>query len=64
MWAFTDILKIVQGDTMSKTSRRERTRGWLDKLALQRRTRKVMRELKADEIFIEWDDSIIPSAEI
>ena len=64
MWAFTDILKIVQGDTMSKTSRRERTRGWLDKLALQRRTRKVMRELKADEVIIEWDDNMIPSAEI
>ena len=64
MWSFTDILKIVQGDTMSKTSRRERTRGWLDKLALQRRTRKVMRELKADEVIIEWDDNMIPSAEI
>ena len=49
---------------MSKTSRRERTRGWLDKLALQRRTRKVMRELKADEVIIEWDDNMIPSAEI
>ena len=49
---------------MSHTIRNERTKGCLDKLGLQRRTRKVMRELKADEIFIEWDDSIIPSAEI
>ncbi len=49
---------------MSHTIRNERTKGWLDKLALQRRTRKVMRDLKADEIIIEWDDSIIPSAEI
>ena len=49
---------------MSKTIRNERTKGWLDKLALQRRTRKVLRELKADEVIIEWDDNFIPSAEI
>ena len=49
---------------MSHTIRNERTKGWLDKLAFQRRSRKVMRELKADEVIIEWDDSIIPSAEI
>ena len=49
---------------MSKTIRNERTKGWLDKLALQRRTRKVLRELKADEVIIEWDDNYIPSAEI
>ena len=49
---------------MSHTIRNERTKGWLDKLALKRRTRKLMRELKADEITIEWDDNYIPSAEI
>ena len=49
---------------MSKTIRNERTKGWLDKLALQRRTRKVLRELKADEVTFEWDDNYIPSAEI
>ena len=49
---------------MSHTIRNERTKGWLDKLALKRRTRKLMRELKADEIIIEWDDNYIPSAEI
>ena len=49
---------------MSKTIRNERTKGWLDKLALQRRTRKVLRELKADEVIVEWDDNYIPSAEI
>ena len=49
---------------MSHTIRNQRTKGWLDKLALQRKTRKVLRELKADEVFIDWDDNIIPAAQI
>ena len=49
---------------MSHTIRNERTKGFLDKLALKRRTRKVLRELKADEVMIEWDDNFIPAAEI
>lgn len=49
---------------MAHTIRNERTKGWLDKLALQRRTRKVLRELKAEEVFVDWDDQLIPSAEI
>ena len=50
---------------MSHTIRNERTKGWLDKLALQRRTRKVLRELKADEMYIDCiSDDWIPSAEI
>ena len=49
---------------MSHTIRNERTKGWLDKLALKRKTRKVLRELKAEEIFVDWDDYFIPTAEI
>ena len=49
---------------MSHTIRNERTKGWLDKLALQRKTRKVLRELKADEVMLDWDDNFIPAAEI
>ena len=49
---------------MSKTIRNEKTKGFLDKLALQRRTRKILRELKANEVIGEWDDNYIPSAEI
>tara|TARA_Y100000289_G_C3875110_1_gene125630 strand:- start:108 stop:263 length:156 start_codon:yes stop_codon:yes gene_type:complete len=51
---------------MSHTIRNEKTKGWLDKLALQRRTRKVLRDLKADEIQFDLisDDHWIPSAEI
>ena len=49
---------------MSNTIRNPKTKGWLDKLALQKRTRKVLRELKADEVFVDWDDNYIPSAEI
>ena len=49
---------------MSKTIRNQKTKGFLDKLALQRRTRKVLRELKANEVIVEWDDNYIPSAEI
>ena len=49
---------------MSKTIRNQKTKGFLDKLALQRRTRKVLRELKTDEVMIDWDDNYIPAAEI
>ena len=49
---------------MSHTIRNERTRGFLDKLALKLRTRKVLRELKADEVIFDWDDNYIPTAEI
>ena len=49
---------------MSHTIRNERTKGWLDKLALRRKSRKVMRELKADEVLIDWDENLIPTAEI
>ena len=49
---------------MSHTIRNERTKGWLDKLALQRMTRKVLRELKADEVFVDWDENMIPAAEV
>jgi hypothetical protein len=50
---------------MSHTIRNEKTKGWLDKLALQRRTRKVLRELKADELYIDLNtDDCIPSAEV
>lgn len=49
---------------MSHTIRNQKTKGWLDKLALQRKTRKVLRELKADELFVDWDDNMIPAAEI
>ena len=49
---------------MSKTIRNERTKGFLDKLALQKRTRKVLRELKADEVFVDYDENFIPAAQI
>ena len=50
---------------MSHTIRNEKTKGWLDKLALQRRTRKELRELKTDELYIDLNtDDWIPSAEI
>ena len=53
---------------MSHTIRNERTKGWLDKLALERRTRKVIRAIKNDDFFSETDDDFydffIPSAEV
>ena len=49
---------------MSKTIRQPKTKGFLDKLALRKRTRKVLRELKADELLIDWDENFIPAAEI
>ena len=49
---------------MSKTIRNERTKGFLDKLALQQRTRKLIRAVKNDEFWTDWDEDFIPSAEI
>ncbi len=49
---------------MSHTIRNERTKGWLDKLALERRTRKLIRAVKTDDVFQDWDEMMIPSAEI
>ena len=49
---------------MSKTIREPKTKGFLDKLALQKRTRKVLRELKADEVLTDRDEFNIPAAEI
>ena len=50
---------------MSHTIRNERTKGWLDKLALQRKTRKLIREIKNDDFWTDiTDENLIPSAEI
>ena len=49
---------------MSKTIRNERTKGFLDKLALQQRTRKLIRAVKNDEVWIDDDESFIPNAQI
>jgi len=50
---------------MSHTIRNERTKGWLDKLAMQRKTRKLIREVKNDEVWMDiFEENLIPSAEI
>ena len=50
---------------MSHTIRNERTKGWLDKLAMQRKTRKLIREVKNDEVWMDiFEENMIPSAEI
>mgnify|MGYP001199244585 CR=1 FL=1 len=41
---------------MSKTIRNERTKGYLDKLQTERRTRKLIRCLKADELFCDLEN--------
>jgi len=43
---------------MSKTSRRERTKGNLAHIEKIRRERKLIRSLKADELFNDSDDII------
>lgn len=50
---------------MSKTIRNEKTRGYLDKLQKQRKTRKIIRELKSSDWLsdIFFDEQII-TAEI
>ena len=49
---------------MSHTIRNEKTRGWLDKLALERRTRKLIRSIKNDDFWTDIEDNLIPSAEV
>jgi hypothetical protein len=49
---------------MSHTIRNEKTKGFLDKLAFQRRTRKLLREIKNEEFWMEQDEYYIPSAQI
>ena len=49
---------------MSHTIRNERTKGWLDKLALKKRTRKLIRDVKNDDFWVDMDENYIPSAEI
>ena len=49
---------------MSHTIRNEKTKGFLDKLALQRRTRKLIREIKNEDFWMEQDEFYIPSAQI
>ena len=49
---------------MSHTIRNEKTKGFLDKLALQRRTRKLIRDIKSEDFWMEQDENYIPSAQI
>ena len=48
---------------MSKTIRNERTKVFLDKLQSERRTRKIIRCHKADELFCDWDDKFLNELE-
>ena len=49
---------------MSKTIRNQKTKGFLDKLALQQRTRKLSRAVKNDDFWMDMDENYIPSAEV
>ena len=49
---------------MSHTIRNEKTKGFLDKLALQRRTRKLIRDIKSEDFWMDQDENYIPSAQI
>ena len=49
---------------MSKTIRNQKTKGFLDKLALQQRTRKLIRAVKNDDFWLDIDEQLIPTAEV
>jgi hypothetical protein len=49
---------------MSRTIRTQKTKGFLDKLALQQRTRKLIRAVKNDDFWMDMEDNFIPTAEI
>ena len=49
---------------MSHTIRNEKTKGWLDKLALKRKTTKLIRDIKNEDFWMDFDEDYIPSAEV
>ena len=49
---------------MSHTIRNERTKGWIDKLELKRRTKKLIREIKNEDFWMDFDEYYIPTAEV
>ena len=49
---------------MSKTIRNERTKGFLDKLALQQRTRKLIRDIKSDDFWMDEEEFFFPNAQL
>ena len=49
---------------MSHTIRNERTKGWLDKLAIKRKAKKLIRDVKNDDFWMDWEENYIPSAEV
>ena len=49
---------------MSHTIRNERTRGFLDKLALKRRTKKLICDIKNEDFWMDFDEDYIPTAEV
>ena len=49
---------------MSKTIRNQKTKGFLDKLALQQRTRKLIRAVKNDDFWLDTDEQFVPTAEV
>ena len=44
---------------MSHTIRNERTKGWLDKLALKRRTKKLIRDIRNEDFWMDFDEDYI-----
>ena len=75
MYAPTHILKavgstqllltvVIGGNLMSKTIRNQKTKGFLDKLALQQRTRKLIRAVKNEDMWVDFDEQFIPTAEV
>ena len=48
---------------MSHTIRNERTKGFLDKLAIRRKLNKIARDLKADPLMFFEDEVIAPEFE-
>ena len=55
---------VIGGKTMSKTIRNQKTKGFLDKLALQQCTRKLIRAVKSEDTWVDFDEQFIPTAEV
>ena len=49
---------------MSKTIRNQKTKGFLDKLPLQQRTRKLIRAVTNEDMWVDFDEQFIPTAEV
>ena len=51
------IITLSRWTIMSKTAKQKKTKGFLDRIATDRKERQLIRCMKADSAYCEWDIS-------